>query len=223
MERSDKPSEEEHTAESFLPEEFGEYRRYSGDKLLPGHSCDNKQTFTNHILRDNSGNFALSDFLYSKTLCLWIILILTTIYGIYFRPLIPCPAIPSRAEEVYINWKTDKGSSTACRHGEDGRTRIQQPHAQQGGGRATEKNVARHVRWAHHQPAIDLRETAFANRTPVHATHFLCDSGFRIGRSRHENGYNIGTPAAKPLNATSSPYGRGITATHGIPCRYATR
>ena len=25
-----------------------------------GHSCDNKQTFTNHILRDNSGSFALS-------------------------------------------------------------------------------------------------------------------------------------------------------------------
>lgn len=35
MERSDKPSEEEHTAGSFFsPQNFGEYRRYSGDKLL---------------------------------------------------------------------------------------------------------------------------------------------------------------------------------------------
>ena len=36
MERSDKPSEEEHTAGSFFPppRNFGEYRRYSDDKLL---------------------------------------------------------------------------------------------------------------------------------------------------------------------------------------------
>ena len=35
------------------------------------------------------------------------------------------------------------------------------------------------------------RETAFANRTLVHATHILLRFGFRIGRSRHENGYTI--------------------------------
>ena len=72
-----------------------------------------------------------------------------------------------------------------------GRTRIQQPHAQQGGGRAAEKNVARHVRWAHPPTGDRPRKTAFANRSTVHATHILLRFGFRIGRSRHENGYTI--------------------------------
>ena len=61
MERSDKPSEEEHTAESFfLPEILASTVDTPVTSCATGHSCDNKQTFTNHILRDNSGSFALS-------------------------------------------------------------------------------------------------------------------------------------------------------------------
>ena len=59
MERSDKPSEEEHTAESFfLPEILASTVDTPVTSCATGHSCDNKQTFTNHILRDNSGSFA---------------------------------------------------------------------------------------------------------------------------------------------------------------------
>lgn len=61
MERSDKPSEEEHTAEGFfLPEILASTVDTPVTSCATGHSCDNKQTFTNHILRDNSGSFALS-------------------------------------------------------------------------------------------------------------------------------------------------------------------
>ena len=51
MERSDKPSEEEHTAESTVDTPV--------TSCSTGHSCDNKQTFTIYIFRDNSGSFAL--------------------------------------------------------------------------------------------------------------------------------------------------------------------
>lgn len=60
MERSDKPSEEEHTAGSFfLPEILASTVDTPVTSCATGHSCDNKQTFTNYIFRDNSGRFAL--------------------------------------------------------------------------------------------------------------------------------------------------------------------
>lgn len=60
MERSDKPSEEEHTAGSFfLPEILESTVDTPVTSCSTGHSCDNKQTFTIYIFRDNSGSFAL--------------------------------------------------------------------------------------------------------------------------------------------------------------------
>ncbi|MDB0680605.1 hypothetical protein PL418_03310 [Barnesiella intestinihominis] len=60
MERSDKPSEEEHTAGSFfLPEILASTVDTPVTSCSTGHSCDNKQTFTIYIFRDNSGSFAL--------------------------------------------------------------------------------------------------------------------------------------------------------------------
>jgi len=103
------------------------------------------------------------------------------------------PALLSRQEGGRGIYRIGKRTKAHRRHVVmvGGRTRIQQPHAQQGGGRATEKNVARHVRWAHPPTGDRPRETAFANRSIVHATHILLRFGFRIGRSRHENGYTI--------------------------------
>ena len=60
MERSDKPSEEGHTAGSFfLPEILANTVDTPVTSCATGHSCDNKQTFTNYIFRDNRGRFAL--------------------------------------------------------------------------------------------------------------------------------------------------------------------
>ena len=57
---ADKPSEEEHTAGSFfLPKILASTVDTPVTSCSTGHSCDNKQTFTNYIFRDNSGRFAL--------------------------------------------------------------------------------------------------------------------------------------------------------------------